>query len=672
MAAQQTLRFQIDWALVLYGLKMTLAALLALAISFWSNLPQPYWSVITVVVLANPNADQVTTKSIARVVGTLFGAAYALLLVEVFGNHGIMFLAALCLWLGICVWFSAWFRDSEAYAFALAGYTATIVGLPAGLDPGSSFETAIGRGSQVGIGIVVTWLASVLLFPRFSHVDFPVKVRTAGAKLARCLTAGADGAEARVQLASLFTVLHGYGRSLPLGGARARRRVIAIRGMNIAIMRALFLSSALAAPERRRPELDELASGLQDALSSEGAAGVAQAKWEDAARRLEEDVRNTPQHSRESDTTVLWLRFAQQCCQMLIGYRALYNPAISPIRVRGRFHLADADGVLASLSALQAMASFAIISAFWLATGWESGVSALIIASVYTLRLSSKLHAIAAYRMMAWVVVICTVPALALSFQILPMLEGYPALALALAPYLLAAFMVGGLGGAYGPMAILIILVLLVVLQPENVTTYDFAAALNGILATMLSFFICAVVSQIIIPTAPWLLRLRLLRASARTLRRATSDNVEAANDAETRLTFLTSEIAPEFHKLKPDPFRETEAAFATGLAAIALARLHDGVQPDDAWTQTVHVLQHKARRLQIWRWHEGLAELVDLARQGGEEARAKIHPRGDGRACQAAASFQIFQQSVNMLSRVTLRAMPQSGLPADGHREIG
>ncbi len=672
MAMQQARWFRIDWALVLYGLKMTVAALLALAISFWSNLPQPYWSVITVAVLANPNADQVTAKSIARVVGTLLGAAYSLLLVEIFGDHGVMFLGALCLWLGICVWFSAWFRDSEAYAFALAGYTATIVGLPAGLDPASAFETATGRASQVGIGIAVTWIASVLFFPRFSHVDFPVKVRTAGAKLARCLSAGADGAEARVQLATLFTTLHGYGRSLSLGGPGARRRVIAIRSMNIAIMRALFLSSALASPDRRRPELDELASGLQNALSSEAAAAEAQTQWEEAARRLEHEVRNTPRHSSGSDTTVLWLRFVQQCCQMLIGYRALYNPSITPIPVRGRFHMADADGLLASISALQAMMSFAIIAAFWLATGWETGVSALIIASVYTLRLSSKLHAIGAYRMMAWVVVICTVPALALSFQVLPMLEGFPALALALAPYLLAAFMVGGLGGPYGPMAILITLVLMVVLQPENATTYNFDAAINGILATMLSFFICAAVSQIVVPTSPWLLRLRLIRASARTLRRATSDSVDAANEAETRLTFLASEIAPEFHKLKPDPYRETEAAFVTGLATIALARLHDGVQHEDAWAQSVRVMQDKARRLQIWHWHKGLEELVSLAVQGGEEARACIEPGGDGRACQAAASFQIFQQSVGILSGISLQAVAQTDLMTDGHLKTG
>ncbi len=672
MAVQQARWFKIDWALTLYGLKMTVAALLALAISFWSNLPQPYWSVITVAVLANPNADQVTAKSIARVVGTLLGAAYSLLLVDVFGDHGVLFLGALCLWLGICVWFSAWFRDSEAYAFALAGYTATIVGLPAGLEPATAFETATGRASQVGIGIAVTWLASMIVFPQFSHVDFPAKVRVAGAKLARCLSAGADGAEARVQLATLFTTLHSYGRSLSLGGPGARRRVVAIRSMNIGIMRALFLSSALASSTRRRPELDELANGLQNALSSEAAAAEAQAQWEEAARQLEDEVRSAPRHSSGSDTTVLWLRFVHQCRQMLIGYRALHNPAITPISVRGRFHMADADGLLASISALQAMVSFAIIAAFWLATGWESGVSALAIASVYTLRLSSKLHAIGAYRMMAWVVVICTVPALALSFQVLPVLEGFPLLALALAPYLLAAFMVGGLGGPYGPMAILIVLVLMVVLQPENVTVYNFDAALNGILATMLSFFVCAAISQIVVPTSPWLLRLRLMRASARTLRRATSDSVEAANDAETRLTFLASEISPEFHKLKPDPFRETEAAFVTGLAAIALARLHDNVLPDDAWAQTVHTMRRKARGLQLWRWHAGLEELVNLADKGGEEARAGIEEGSDGRACQAAASFQIFQQSVRVLSGISLQPEVPPALMADVHLKSG
>ena len=654
MTAQQGSGFRIDWGLFLYAVNMTLATLAALAISFWSNLPEPYWSVITVAVLANPNTDQVTVKSFARIAGTLLGALYAVLLVALFVESRLLFLGALCLWQGVCVWLGSWFRDSESYAFALSGYTATIIAIPAGLEPSSTFDVATGRVSEVFVGIAVTWVFSAIIFPKHSYLDLPTKTRTAMTILVQCLSAGAEGASARVKLATLLTTLHSDGRRIELSDPEARQHIAAIRSIYMAIMRALFLSSALSSPDRRRMEPKDLASSLSDALSSTAAAGQAQTQWDEVAQRLEEEVLAAPRHSRDIDTAVLWLRLAEQCRKLLLGYRAYYDRGIAPIRITGRFHLADSDGLLASIAALQAMTSFAIVAAFWIATGWESGVGALIIASVYTLRLYSKLHAIGAYRMMAWVVTISTVPALALSFHAIPMLDSYPTLALAISPYLIAAYMVGGLGGPFGPMAILIVLILAIALQPENVTTYELAASLNGILATMLSFLACAAVSQILLPTAPWLLRLRLLRAAARTLRRAAGNSLDEAYKAETRLTFLASEIAPEFHSEK-DPFRETEAAFMTGLAAIALARLHDNVRHGDTWAQTLQELRHKTNRLSLLHWRTDLKSLMDLAARGGQEARSRISADGDGRACQAATSFGVFQQAIRTLFSISL-----------------
>lgn len=656
MKAGKALSFPMNGALLLFAAKLTVASLLSLAIAFWANLPEPYWAVVTVAVLANPNADQVTIKSLARICGTLVGAAFAVCLVVLFDQQRELFIGALCLWLGLCAWLSMWFRDSEAYAIELAGYTAALIALDIGSNPQTTFDMASGRVSEVFVGIGVTWLVALLLFPKTSSAELPGKIHKAAAKLVDCLQAGQAGAGARVQMASLITVLHGFGRRIPIGQAGGRRRLVTVRSIYVALMRALFLSCALSGADRRRAEMDVLVAALPAALLNEDEARKAQLQWETAIAHLEEKSRQVASHGRQSDTTVLWLRFATQCRQFLIGYQALLNPAVEPVPVQGRFHLADADGLLSSISAVQIMVSVVILSWFWFATGWISGIGSVVIASVYALRLAPKLHATGAYRMMLWVTLICTVPALVLTFQIIPHAETFVALALVLTPYLFAAFMVGGLGGPYAPMSILIVLVLTVVWQPENqMVSYEFASAMDGVLSIFAGFFFCAIVNLLIIPTSPWLLRWRLMRAASRTLRRASSQTVDALNQDETRLSFLASEIAPEFHAQK-DPFQVTEAAFNTGLAALALARLYDLVEAPDTWHEDVQSLRRSTLQLSLLRWEQGVCDLVRLAEQGKQKVYAAIAPDEEGRLCQAATSFEVLHQSLLSLESISIR----------------
>ncbi len=647
--------FRIDGDLVLYGVKFTIASLVALAVAFWSSLPQPEWAVITVAVLAGPHADQVTAKSIARIAGTVVGAAFGLVLVVLFAQHRFLFLGALCLWLGACTWLSLWFRGSQAYVFALSGYTATIVGLPAALAPSSAFDIAVGRVSEVGIGIAVTWVASALVFPRYSHVNLPDQVRKAGTQLAGCLAPGAAGAAMRVAVAGQFTVLHGFCGVALERGAEGARRLAAVRCLSMALMRALFLSRALSHPDYRRDDLDALAAALPAALKSPAEAGRLAASWEAAEARLSAEIAAAPRHGPQADAAVLWLRFAGQCRRLLIGAQALSDPSVVAPPAEGRFHLADADSLLAFIAAFQAIVTVGILAAFWLATGWQAGVSAIIVASVYTLRLASKLHAVGAYRMMATVAVLSTVPAMAIAFQLVPAVTTFPMLALVMAPYLLAAFMVGGLGGPYGPMAILIVLVLMVALSPANAMTYDFSGVINGVVAVLLSFLVCGAVSQIVLPTSAWLLRLRLLRAAERTLREAAGGSVEDAATAEIRLTFMISEIAPEF-AATGEPHRETEAAFAAGLAAIAIARLVASAPADAPWAGAVADMKAGLRTLRLWGWQRRLAEIEAAAARGGALAEAAIASGGSVGASRAAASFAILRHALQALGPLSVR----------------
>lgn len=660
---------RVDSALFLFGIKFTVASLFALAISLASSLPEPKWSIITVAVLANANTDQVTAKSLARIAGTLIGAIVGLTMAALFAEQRVLFLVALCLWLGLCQWLMLWFRDLEAYIFALSGYSAAIVGLPGALDPHMAADIAVSRSSEVCIGIAATWVASVVIFPRYSYLNVMDKVHDAGKLLVTCLNPGQQGASARVQLAGLFTQLHRFGREIS-DLPEARHRVLAVRSLNRALMSGLFITRALGRPEFHRDDMAALAARLPEALTSEEAARTAQAEWEAAAHKLRaeivtahgataQDRMDNPDAPR-SYSAVPWMVFADYCRQLLIGYQALTNSRVAPIPVSGPFHIAGADAIVATMATVQAILSVVLVAIFWLATDWSAGPTAIIIAAIYPLLLTST----SAYRMIIWAVLIAVIPALVISFQIVPMVTTFPMLALAISPFLIVIFMLIGLDGLYKMAGVNALLLFLIPLNPDNVMTYDFATSVNNIVALILSFAICALVLQLLAPSSPWLLRLRLQRTTARALRRAASNTMPLAQRSQMRLTFLTSEIAPAFQNQQPDPFRETEAGYAAGLAATACVELYARVTPGLPWADEVENLRASMARFGLMNWRSGLKDMIGTAARGAEQAHDAMETDTSGRACEAAAAFRIILHALRRLSGLSLNGEDLHRMP--------
>jgi uncharacterized membrane protein YccC len=126
--------------------------LIALLIAFTFNLDQPQWSLLTVFIVSQvQQSGRVLAKSSYRVVGTLIGAAVALLLVAVFApcssarsRYGLAFAPSAR---------SQYARDFSAYAFILSGYTAAIVGVPGALSANDAFYIATARITEICLGI---------------------------------------------------------------------------------------------------------------------------------------------------------------------------------------------------------------------------------------------------------------------------------------------------------------------------------------------------------------------------------------------------------------------------------------------------------------------------------------------------------------------------------------
>ena len=118
-----------NWVPGIFGAKTTISGLLALLIAFAFNLDQPKWALLTVFIVAQPQSGLVIAKSFYRIIGTVVGAAGALVLVSLFAQERVLFLGALALWIAVCTYASKQARNFASYGFVLAGYTAAIVGI---------------------------------------------------------------------------------------------------------------------------------------------------------------------------------------------------------------------------------------------------------------------------------------------------------------------------------------------------------------------------------------------------------------------------------------------------------------------------------------------------------------------------------------------------------------
>jgi len=150
---------------MIFATKTTASGLIALLVAFTFNLDQPQWALLTVFIVAQPQSGLVLAKSFYRIIGTLIGAAVALLFVALFAQERVLFLGALALWIGLCTFGSQYARNFIAYGFVLAGYTVAIVGIPGALDADNAFYIATARVTEIGLGIIVTATVSQVVLP---------------------------------------------------------------------------------------------------------------------------------------------------------------------------------------------------------------------------------------------------------------------------------------------------------------------------------------------------------------------------------------------------------------------------------------------------------------------------------------------------------------------------
>ena len=168
-----------------FSLKTFAAAILALVISYWLEVKEPQWSVFTAYLLAQPLVGAMWAKGAFRLVGTVSGAVFAVLCVGLFAQAGPLFILAMALWLGFCTYGATLARNYASYGFALAAYSAPLIGFGSVATPDQVWTMAVDRTTEVTLGIVCVGLVHAVVLPRYAGDALSASLASTFSSLAR-------------------------------------------------------------------------------------------------------------------------------------------------------------------------------------------------------------------------------------------------------------------------------------------------------------------------------------------------------------------------------------------------------------------------------------------------------------------------------------------------------
>jgi uncharacterized membrane protein YccC len=390
---------------LVFALKTFTAAMLALLIALWIELPRPYWAMATVYITSQPLAGATSSKALYRVLGTLTGAAVSVAVIPNLVNAPELLCLAVALWVGLCLYFSLLDRTPRSYLFMLAGYTVALIGFPAVTDPAGIFDTALARAEEITLGIICATLVSTIVLPRSVAPAIGAKVESWLADARRLsedvlLQRGAGATERRQRLRLATEALEIDTLATHLAFDRLADHN-AVRGLQVLRLQMLLLLPLLASIRDRLaalashspqawPELaallDRLAHWINADSDDREPTGNLRAAISALRPRLDEDaswdeimvasllirLRELVDISDDCRTLSRAIAAGEDTSRLVLAFHS--EAGIVTTRHR--------DHGLALWSA--AGAGFAILTccAFWIASGWVGGAAAPMMAAI--------------------------------------------------------------------------------------------------------------------------------------------------------------------------------------------------------------------------------------------------------------------------------------------------
>jgi len=549
----------------LFSVNTFAAAMLALGIGFALGLPRPYWAMTTAYIVSQPLSGAVRSKALYRVLGTILGAAAAVAMVPNLANAPVLLSLALALWVGGCLTVSLLDRTPRSYLLMLAGYTAAIIGFPSVGQPGGIFEVAVSRVTEIGLGILCATVVHSVVFPRPVGAALSLRLTEWLAEADRWALDILDARDPatvagdRWRLAGAAAEIQVLATHLPFDTSRLRETTAGVRALHDQMLLLIPLLSgtydrltALAdtSDPEAREAIDATAAWIRGGAQAAGAdvliarlEALAQARaacdWE---RLLTESLL-----TRLADV-VSTLAAAHALLDHLAAPDAPLAPQAEAAIAQARRRPSPADLPLAALSGTAATLAILAACAAWIVGGWGDGASAAVMTAVFCCffaAMDDPVPGIVNFGLYS----LFALPLAALyMFAILPAIDGYPMLVLALAPALIPiGLFIADPKHAGSAMATIMGFSNALALQEDF--TADFAGFLNSNLGQFVGLFIAIFVTAALRSMGTEAAAQRLVgrtwKAIARLARdRAAPDPADFAARLVTSLGLLTPRLA--------------------------------------------------------------------------------------------------------------------------------
>ncbi len=651
-----------DW---IFALRTVSAGLIALLAAYALKLEHPQWAMMTVFIVAQPVAGMVLAKGFYRLIGTLFGAAAAIGIGRLSGNDAWLFVAALSLWIGLCTYVSSMLRNPEAYGAALAGYTATIIGLPAFGQPHLLVELAGARCAEIVLGIVCAGITSRLILPQLARNAMRARLSRSILNLAVYAKSSFGGGDP-TKLESLYRKL--VSESQALGEMRAYARLEAPSQATHAypVRRTIgHLLSALSAVRmlhaHPRPPgapklvvrgdlkmlLEDLAA-TPDALDDTGPWIARLQEIADRARRIPGDIGDSdPDPVGAVTRLTIAAEFADALKEVLRGLDALTAPPSGRARDRRQPALViHRDRPAAVRNAVRAALATMLVAAFWLATRWSELAGVVIIVAVVSSLFAPRPNPV----QVAWGFFKGTLIALPVAFVIsqyaLPAFPGFGWFIVFVVPVLVPAALAMANPRRVG-IATAFAINFLAFLSPHQLMVYDPGPFLAGSLSILVGELLAIGVYLLVLPAQPWATVERLVESMREDLARlCLHERIPRRTAFESLAYDRINQLLPLAQRIgrKADAlFGGSIASVAVGLETLRLRKvLAAGGLPLETSDPTREFLRILARDLLV-RPSISAADTVSKIR---DEAAA-IAGRDGAENLQTAASLRIIAVAI-------------------------
>ncbi|GJE26955.1 FUSC family protein [Methylobacterium organophilum] len=567
------------WA---FALRIWLAMMLALYAGFWLQLDSASSAAVTVAILAQPKRGQALSKAAYRFLGTILGGLVAIVMLGLFGQDRVLLLVAFGLWLGLCVFAAQFLQDTRAYGAMLSGYTVAIIALAHIDAPQTGFDAAVGRLAAIALGIVsITFINDALASPstwRSMRGQLAEVFAATKAFAAEAIGRGDPGPERAAALINRVAALRADASAIAGELDDGKHRAAGARSAIAALYVMAAASRAFAAAHGRLrspgPAVEEARSLLRE-VTAGGVGAPSPARLDAIDLRLRDQVDAAIRDGCRPIDEVMALQRALD----LVNAATFAQDGLRAV-ADGRKPLRDValpthrDFQVALRGAFRVVIAFALTASFFIATGLPDTSFALVQVAA-TGALSSvnpdpRKFALGVLIGMP-LAALCAVLVL---FVLLNGVQGFPLLAIAMAPVIFVACFLSLNPPTFGVGFILLVF-FPVLLAPANPQGYDPESVLmNGLLVT-LSAVILFLTVRLVLPISPARHRAFALDEARRDLADAL---VGAGGDATTR-TSLNADRLRQFSTWNSGSGAVRRAslahAFAMAQLEAAAARAH-------------------------------------------------------------------------------------------------